>query len=173
MQFTFNKQELENYSTNIHREWALTNGIGGYAGSSVLGAHNRTHQGYLIASLHPPVSRFLVFSKTNERFLQGGKEFDLTTAQHKGGVCSNGHQYLTRFTYDGTVCFDYMAGELTLHKSISLAQGENVSAVAYEIHNNGEEATFIITPLMNFREHSESSTVDTLKFTTTSNDHSF
>ena len=173
MQFTFNKQELENYSTNIHREWALTNGIGGYAGSSVLGAHNRTHQGYLIASLHPPVSRFLVFSKTNERFLQGGKEFDLTTAQHKGGVCTNGHQYLTRFTYDGTVCFDYMVGKLTLHKSISLAQGENVSAVAYEIHNNGEEATFIITPLMNFREHSESSTVDTLKFTTTSNDHSF
>ena len=54
MQFTFNKQELENYSTDIHREWALTNGIGGYAGSSVLGAHNRTHQGYLIASLHPP-----------------------------------------------------------------------------------------------------------------------
>ena len=173
MQFTFNKQELENYSTNIHREWALTNGIGGYAGSSVLGAHNRTHQGYLIASLHPPVSRFLVFSKTNERFLQGGKEFDLTTAQHKGGVCTNGHQYLTRFTYDGTVCFDYMVGKLTLHKSISLAQGENVSAVAYEIHNNGEEATFIITPLMNFREHSESSTVDTLKFTATSNDHSF
>ena len=173
MQFTFNKQELENYSTNIHREWALTNGIGGYAGSSVLGAHNRTHQGYLIASLHPPVSRFLVFSKTNERFLQGGKEFDLTTAQHKGGVCTNGHQYLTRFTYDGTVCFDYMVGKLTLHKSISLAQGENVSAVAYEIHNNGEEATFIITPLMNFREHSESSTVDTLKFTTISNDHSF
>ena len=173
MQFTFNKQELENYSTNIHREWALTNGIGGYAGSSVLGAHNRTHQGYLIASLHPPVSRFLVFSKTNERFLQNGKEFDLTTAQHKGGVCTNGHQYLTRFTYDGTVCFDYMVGKLTLHKSISLAQGENVSAVAYEIHNNGEEATFIITPLMNFREHSESSTVDTLKFTTISNDHSF
>ena len=173
MQFTFNKQELENYSTNIHREWALTNGIGGYAGSSVLGAHNRTHQGYLIASLHPPVSRFLVFSKTNERFLQNGKEFDLTTTQHKGGVCTNGHQYLTRFTYDGTVCFDYMVGKLTLHKSISLAQGENVSAVAYEIHNNGEEATFIITPLMNFREHSESSTVDTLKFTTISNDHSF
>ena len=173
MQFTFNKQELENYSTNIHREWALTNGIGGYAGSSVLGAHNRTHQGYLIASLHPPVSRFLVFSKTNERFLQGGKEFDLTTAQHKGGVCTNGRQYLTGFTYDGTVCFDYKAGELTLRKSISLAQGENVSAVAYEIHNSGEEAAFTITPLMNFREHSESSTVDTLKFTTASNEHSF
>ena len=42
---------------------ALTNGIGGYAGSSLIGAHNRTHQGYLIASLHPPIERYLVFFK--------------------------------------------------------------------------------------------------------------
>ena len=166
MHFTFNKQELENYSTNIRREWALTNGIGGYAGSSVLGAHNRTHQGYLIASLHPPVSRFLVFSKTNERILQGENEFNLTSAQHKGGICTDGRKYLTRFTYDGTACFDYQAGELELHKSVNLAQGKNLSAVAYEVENKGNDATLIITPLMNFREHSESSTVDTLNFNT-------
>lgn len=173
MHFTFNKQELENYSTNIRREWALTNGIGGYAGSSVLGAHNRTHQGYLIASLHPPVSRFLVFSKTNERILQSENEFDLTSAQHKGGICTDGRKYLTRFTYDGTACFDYQAGELELHKSISLAQGKNLSAVAYEVENKGDDATLIITPLMNFREHSESSTVDTLNFTTSCLKNSF
>ena len=49
----------------------MTNGIGGYAGGSIIGACNRTHQGYLIASLHPPVERYLVFSKTNEKLDTG------------------------------------------------------------------------------------------------------
>lgn len=173
MKFTFNKNELENYTENIHREWALTNGIGGYAGSSILGAHNRTHQGYLIASLHPPVSRFLVFSKTNEQILQDGQTFDLTTTQYKGGVYTGGQQYLTCFTYDGTICYDYQAGAVSIQKSISLAQGKNEAAVGYEIQNTGSDATLIITPLMNYREHSESSRAETLQFTTTSSDHSF
>lgn len=173
MQFTFQKQHLTDYNTNIHREWALTNGIGGYAGSSILGAHNRTHQGYLIASLHPPVSRFLVFSKTNEVLMQNGMAYNLTTAQHKGGVCTDGRKYLTQFTYDGTVRYDYEAGDIFLTKSISLAQGENVSAVAYEIQNKGRDATLTITPLMNFRDHSESSTKETLAFETTAQEKAF
>jgi glycogen debranching enzyme len=84
MQFHFSKEQLSSFTGNIHKEWAITNGIGSYAGSSVIGAHNRTHQGYLIASLHPPVERYLVFSKTNESFRQDGVLYDLETSQHAG-----------------------------------------------------------------------------------------
>ena len=51
----FNIKVQNDFKNNIRREWALTNGLGGYAGGSVTGAINRTHQGYLIASLHAPV----------------------------------------------------------------------------------------------------------------------
>ena len=68
------------------------------------------------------------------------------------------------FDYDGTVCFTYQAGSITLKKHVTLVQGENTTAVAYEIINNGEAADFTITPLMNYREHNNSSTRDTLKF---------
>ena len=64
-------EKLADFEKNIRREWTMTNGIGGYAGGSIIGACNRTHQGYLIASLHPPVERYLVFSKTNEKLTQG------------------------------------------------------------------------------------------------------
>ena len=50
-------EKLADFEKNIRREWTMTNGIGGYAGGSIIGACNRTHQGYLIASLHPPVER--------------------------------------------------------------------------------------------------------------------
>ena len=84
MNFHFSQNELSSFKDNAKREWALTNGIGGYAGGCVLGSLNRTHQGYLIASLHPPVERYVVFSKTNERFLCGDTLYNLETAQHAG-----------------------------------------------------------------------------------------
>ena len=62
--YQYEKEAFSTFKNGIRREWALTNGIGGYAGSSLIGAHNRTHQGYLIASLHPPIERYLVFSRS-------------------------------------------------------------------------------------------------------------
>lgn len=203
MKFHFTTQELSNFEENIRREWAMTNGIGGYAGGSIIGACNRTHQGYLIASLHPPVERFLVFSKTNECLLQNGSLFDLTTAQHAGDtiaqtvietsdipeeykrsdtvnvasdfaprrpVYTQGQRYLTDFIYDGTVSFRYQAGQVTIDKHLALVQGENTVAISYDITNAGSEAVFTITPLMNYRDHSESSSQDSLQFSTVSND---
>lgn len=164
MNYHFGKEALKDFDKNIRKEWAVTNGIGGYAGSSIIGAHNRTHQGYLIASFHPPVSRYMVFSKTNESFSQGVNTYNLTTAMHSDHRLAEGQKYLQGFDYDGTVCFSYSAGQLSFKKYISLKPNANVSAVAYEFDNSGEEVEFTITPLMNFREHSESSTPDTLNF---------
>lgn len=165
MQFHFDAEQLSDFSGNIRKEWVITNGLGSYAGSSILGAHNRTHQGYLIASLHPPVERFVVFSKTNERFIQSQNTYDLETSQHAHEpFIKDGNHFLTGFTYDGTVTYSYKAGELTFDKHICMVQGRNEAALAYDFCNDGEDAVFTITPLMNFREHNESSTPDTLLF---------
>lgn len=169
----FDIKQPNDFEKNIRKEWVLTNGLGGYAGGSVTGAINRTHQGYLIASLHAPVMRYVCFSKTTEKLLCKDNVYDLSTDQFKGGKHTDGIDYLTDFTYDGTVCFTYHAGDITLEKHIALAQGQNLSAVAYSIENNGDAAQLSITPFMNFREHSESSTVDTLDFTVNEFTHGF
>lgn len=92
-------KKLADFEKNIRREWTMTNGIGGYAGGSIIGACNRTHQGYLIASLHPPVERYLVFSKTNEKLTQGTHVYNLETSQHAGKghspIRTQGQRFLT------------------------------------------------------------------------------
>ncbi len=174
MHYHISKNDLSDFDKNIRREWVLTNGLGGYAGSSVLGAHNRTHQAYLIACLRPPVSRYVVFSKTNESFVQGGQQYDLATAMHFDHQIADGYKYLEAFDYDGTVCFTYKAGALTIKKYITLVQRENTCAVAYEIENSSDEtAKFCITPLMNFREHSDNVTADSFDFEESCLDKSF
>ncbi len=164
MNLHFSKEELRDFVPNAKREWALTNGIGGYAGGCVLGSLGRTHQGYLIASLHPPVERYLVFSKTNERLCVGETIYNLEASQHAGPIYTQGQQYLESFDYDGDVHFRYIAGAITMTKHLTMVQGENKVAIAYDIRNDGPEATLVITPLMNYREHNASNTRKELCF---------
>ena len=172
--YHYEKDAFSTFQEGIRREWALTNGIGGYAGSSLIGAHNRTHQGYLIASLHPPIERYLVFSKINESLSVFAAEntgssdekfhpitdtlkkgsvpavsavYNLETSQHKknGETCyTQGQEYLVSFSYDGSVHYTYQAGDITMKKHICLKHGANVCAIAYEIENNGPDASLTL-----------------------------
>lgn len=93
----FNIKVQNDFKNNIRREWALTNGLGGYAGGSVTGAINRTHQGYLIASLHAPVQRYVCFSKTNEKIVTDSHTYDLSSDQFKGRMPHRRHPIYKRF----------------------------------------------------------------------------
>lgn len=168
--YHLNKDALTPMSVGVQKEWVLTNGIGGYAGSSVTGAHARKHHGYLIASLHPPVERFVILSKINECLIRSSGKKDFTVEQYLAGDGSTayreGIEYLNSFTYDGLVHFTTKAPEFTMTKTLAFEHGKNTIAVSYDIQNDGEAATLVLTPLFNYRVHHDASTVDTLKFDT-------
>lgn len=169
--YHLNKDALTPMSVGVQKEWVLTNGIGGYAGSSVTGAHARKHHGYLIASLHPPVERFVILSKINERLIRSSEEMDFTVEQYLADDGSTayreGIEYLNSFTYDGLVHFTTKALEFTMTKTLAFEHGKNTIAISYDIQNDGAAATLVLTPLFNYRVHHDASTVDTLKFDTT------
>lgn len=169
--YHLNKDALTPMSVGVQKEWVLTNGIGGYAGSSVTGAHARKHHGYLIASLHPPVERFVILSKINECLIRSSEKIDFTVEQYLADDGSTayrkGIEYLNSFTYDGLVHFTTKAPEFTMTKTLAFEHGKNTIAISYDIQNDGESATLVLTPLFNYRIHHEASTIDTLKFDTT------
>ena len=174
--YQYTQKDWTTFKEGIKREWAVTNGIGGYAGSSMIGAHSRTHQGYLIASLHAPIERYLVFSKINETVTVGTKTVSFETSQHRASgktVYAEGQKFLTSFIYDGSVHYAYETDNFSFKKHITLKRNANVCAVAYELTAGDSGCTFTLTPLFNYREHSESSTPDTLKFETFTEDRAF
>ena len=174
--YQYTQKDWTTFKEGIKREWAVTNGIGGYAGSSMIGAHSRTHQGYLIASLHAPIERYLVFSKINETVTVGTKTVSFETSQHRASgktVYAEGQKFLTSFIYDGSVLYAYETDNFSFKKHITLKRNANVCAVAYELTAGDNDCTFTLTPLFNYREHSESSTPDTLKFETFTEDRAF
>lgn len=174
--YQYTQKDWTTFKEGIKREWAVTNGIGGYAGSSMIGAHSRTHQGYLIASLHAPIERYLVFSKINETVTVGTRTVSFETSQHRASgktVYTEGQKFLTSFIYDGSVHYTYKADNFSFEKHITLKRNANVCAVSYELTAGDSDCTFTLTPLFNYREHSESSTPDTLRFETFTEDRTF
>ena len=174
--YQYTQKDWTTFKEGIKREWAVTNGIGGYAGSSMIGAHSRTHQGYLIASLHAPIERYLVFSKINETATVGTRTVSFETSQHRASrktVYAEGQKFLTSFSYDGSVHYAYETDIFSFEKHITLKRNANVCAVSYELTAGDSDCTFTLTPLFNYREHSESSTPDTLRFDTFTEDRTF
>ena len=174
--YQYTQKDWTTFKEGIKREWAVTNGIGGYAGSSMIGAHSRTHQGYLIASLHAPIERYLVFSKINETATVGTRTVSFETSQHRASgktVYTEGQKFLTSFFYDGSVHYTYETDNFSFEKHITLKRNANVCAVSYELTAGDSDCTFTLTPLFNYREHSESSTPDTLRFETFTEDRTF
>lgn len=174
--YQYTQKDWTTFKEGIKREWAVTNGIGGYAGSSMIGAHSRTHQGYLIASLHAPIERYLVFSKINETATVGTRTVSFETSQHRASgktVYTEGQKFLTSFSYDGSVHYTYETDNFSFEKHITLKRNANVCAVSYELTAGDNDCTFTLTPLFNYREHSDSSTPDTLRFETFTEDRTF
>ena len=60
------KHVLENFSVASSLEWLETNGLGGWAGSSLCGCNTRRYHGLLMAAIIPPADRMLLVSKLDE-----------------------------------------------------------------------------------------------------------
>ena len=55
-----------NLEEGLKKEWLLTNGIGGYCYSTILGCNTRKYHGLLVAPLTPPARRHVILSKVDE-----------------------------------------------------------------------------------------------------------
>ena len=79
------------------REWLLTNGIGGFAASTISGINTRRYHGLLIASLKPPVDRRLLLAKLEEEVIVDGKRYMLFALHNRGCFSGFGFIYLIEF----------------------------------------------------------------------------
>lgn len=125
-------------NAGLDREWLVTNGIGGYASGSILGATTRSYHGLLVASLHPPVERTVMVTKVDEEVVfPDGRSFLLGVNEYQGGaVDPRGNVHLESVSLEGDiVCFHYRLTEvLTIEKRVWMEYGQNTTYVQYMVH---------------------------------------
>src|ERR687884_1246946 len=121
----------------LQREWLETNGVGGFASSSIAGLNTRRYHGLLVAATRPPVGRLVLLSKLEETLIIGGRRFELSANQYPGVVHPQGHRHLSRFRLDPFPVFTYTVEGVEIEKSVFMVQGENTTVVLYAVKANG------------------------------------
>ena len=164
--YKFKPNEFENFEFGDSRNWVLGNGLGGYSSQSIINSFHRKHFGYLIASLNPPVSRYMILSRTNELVYTNNHVYDLES-QLFDTYKKEGYKYLTEFTFDSTPVYTYEVEGVKITKEIAIEYGKNTVGILYVVKNNNSHSKLVINPLFNFRDHGERCLVDELKYDVT------
>lgn len=140
-----------NIKKQLNRDWIITNGIGGFASQSALGANTRKYHGLLVAALTPPARRFLVLSKVDESIEIEDKKYNLFT-NISNNYMSEGFKYLVDFNKEYIPIYTYKVEDTIIKKFICMKYGENTVTILYRIKNQNKNAKLTLAPIINFRD---------------------
>ena len=143
---------LSNVDDALTREWLVTNGLGGYASSTVLGVNTRKYHGLLVAAFNPPINRWISLTKLDETFQIGDKNYDLATNEFQDTFHPKGHVFLSNFSVSPFPKFTYAVQGVTLEKTVFMPHLKNVTVVIYKVSNtNDRKVSVFVSPFVNSR----------------------
>jgi len=155
----FSHGAINDLAAATSREWLETNGLGGFASSTIVGLNTRRYHGLLTAATKPPVGRMVLLSKFEESLIVDGRRYELSTNQYPGAVHPQGFQLQTGFRLDPYPVFTYEVAGLVIEKSVFMVQGENTTVVQYEFRQSvgpqHEALRYVLEmrPLIAFRDY--------------------
>ncbi len=146
----------KNEDAIFEAEWLETNGLGGYAASTLSGLQTRRYHGLLVAATTPPVGRTVLLSKLEETLVVGDQRFDLSVNRYPGTLHPRGDRFLTGFEIEPFPTWTYEAGGVRLVKTLFLVDGENTAVVTYRVAESPASIGKLrleIRPLTAFRDY--------------------
>lgn len=152
----YNKNYM-NLEEGLKKEWLITNGIGGYSSSTIIGCNTRKYHGLLVAPLTPPARRFLILSKVDEAIEINGEKIPLYTNMCKNYI-SEGYKNLESFEKEYIPIFIYKIKDTVIKKIICMEYGKNTVCIYYKVKNGNYDAKLTLAPIVNFRDFHTMST---------------
>jgi len=149
----FNSIALSDVGKALKLEWLVTNGLGGYASSTVLGINTRKYHGLLVAAFNPPVDRRVLLSKLDEEVIINGETYPIGSNEFRGGIQPEGYRYLSNFSLAPFPTFTYkLDEEIQLKKTVFMPYRKNATVVIYEVLNASADSVLVsVKPLVNSR----------------------
>jgi len=136
--------DLQDFSRSSKLEWLETNGTGAFAMGTVAGVNTRRYHGLLIASLRPPVERYVLLSRLEED-VDGTA---LGVSQYPGTVAPRGFEHLEDFSIEPCATWTYRCGAGKLRKQVWLIAGQQAVAIRYTA---SQRVTLRVRPFFAFR----------------------
>ncbi len=138
----------------LAREWLVTNGLGGYASGSLLGANTRRYHGLLVAALEPPARRaVLLAGLVEEVALPDGMRALSTHEFWDGTLHPQGWRWLEAVEWEGTApVFRFNLQGVRLERRIWMEQGRNTTVMTYRLDEGAPAVDLALAPLCAARD---------------------
>src|SRR6185437_494149 len=118
---------------HLSQEWLLTNGLGGFAFSTVVGCNRRRYHALLCAATTPPVGRIVALNRIGESICLDGdsnKSFEFSVNQFRELFHPQGWKYLRRFELAQIARWEYVIEGVRITKNCSCPGCATSSAFA-------------------------------------------
>ena len=138
------------------REWLVTNGLGGYASGTVIGALTRRFHGLLVAALPSPLGRMMLLTHLEERltFRDGTRDWlglHGTTGQL---AQADAGRHLEEFRLEaGLPVWRYVVNGAVIEKTLLMPHGQNTVHVTYRLLAGPRRVRLSLRPMVGFRPH--------------------
>ena len=143
----------------LHREWLVTNGLGGYASGTLSGACTRRYHGLLVAALPAPLGRVLMFNHLAEEVrLSTDRQVSRLAAMDLADVpFAGGAMPLKEFRLEaGLPVWIYEIGAVRIEKRLWLPHLQNAVYVKYRVLAAPAPIRLRLRPSFHFRGHDAS-----------------
>jgi predicted glycogen debranching enzyme len=150
---TLDEQTLSSIAVALQKEWLITNGLGGYASSTVLGINTRKYHGLLVGAFHPPGDRRVCLEKLDEELSIGNETHLLGANEFQNGIHPQGSLWLKEFSLMPFPRFLYVVNDnVEVEKTVFMPFEKNAVVTLYRVLNkNSFGITIRVFPLVNWR----------------------
>lgn len=146
------EKTCSNIDEALEMEWLETDGLGGYASSTLLNCHTRRYHGLLIPNLAEPSGRHILLSKFEDSIYVKGREYFLSCHRYPG-VFFPDRRFLTSFEIGYSPHWTYRIGEAIIHVRIMLVFGEKRVLIRYSCEQCDDPLRLRLRPFLAFRSH--------------------
>jgi len=148
----FDTNSIRKFEYSIYKEWIITNGLGGYASSTILGLNTRKYHGLLIAAFNPPVNRHVLLEKLDEEIVFEDKILPLYSNEFRHGIIPEGFSFLQDFYLNPFPTYRYNVEGIEVLKRVFMPYKKNAIMIFYEVFNpHFQPITLKIYPCINAR----------------------
>jgi len=152
MRYVLDEAQCRNLDVSSHREWLLTNGIGGFAMGSASGINTRRYHGHLVAAIKPPTQRMVLLAGVEAYVQAEGTPIGLSANQYPGTIHPQGFQHLKSFEVGQAAVWRWKISWLEIEKTLVLHQGANAATVRYR-NLSKRNVVLTLRPLISHKDY--------------------
>ncbi len=132
----------------LQRQWLETDGLGGYASSTLLACATSRFHGLLVATSREQPARHVFLARFEETFHGDGRDFPISSARYGGAFSPEGHRFVDRCDFVPRPSFTYRIGHVVVTREIQMMHGRPAVLTRYAASGQRKPIDLLLRPFL-------------------------